>query len=97
MSELLVIEKTMCDRCEGEGYLTHPVYQAFYEYLAGIDAQQPAEINAAKEAWWRKNGYDLDDENPPEETYPCTKCQGTGDLWGYVPLHEAMQRQLPGR
>jgi len=84
-----VIEELDCPTCGGQGWVTHPAWELYYEEngdLGILNADGHPDM-ALDETWFREQGYDY----PPDEEIPCTECEGGGRIQHSVTLKYALE------
>jgi hypothetical protein len=86
-TKYVVTKVETCSVCEGDGWVQHPAWDAFFED-AGDDPVGPQ----ATMQWFRDHGHAVWCANdlPPEEI-ECVKCGGTGEVREDVALEEALE------
>ncbi len=76
-----VVKREMCKKCNGSGYLMHPIWEKIHE-------ENPTSLteNEIKE-YFKKYGI----LEVPPEWLECDICKGSGFITEYVPLIDAIK------
>lgn len=77
--------ETDCDECHGDGTITHPEWQKFFEEHRSqmLDEDEIDE-------WFHGEGYRF----APDEKVTCPECEGKGKLREEVTLESALANLL---
>lgn len=97
MPEYYVTKADQCQRCKGSGFVTHPVWQRYWqEYARRFPDGAPTSFAETDfdDAFWRSEGYE-DRRSIPDEEEPCPECEGQGHIETRVRLEQALLILLP--
>jgi DnaJ-class molecular chaperone len=87
MNTMKIFTKHKCQECDGEGVVSHPAWQQFFEEDAERKRQTGEYATQEQcEEWFRKHGYY---KLPPEEP-KCIECNGQGEIEKWMPLKEVL-------
>lgn len=79
MTRYLVKEVSSCPKCEGDGFIVHPLWQELYKVNP-----RPSLDEVSK--FFEERGF----SNLPPEEIECPACQGRGTVERWIPLEKAL-------